>query len=79
MSLRKLASDTVIYGLSSILGRFINVLLVPLHTAVFSEAEYGVLSDIFALTALLMVVFTYRMEVAYFRHGADDTTGTEQK
>ena len=71
MSLRKLASDTILYGISSILGRFINVLLVPLHTAVFSEAEYGILSDVFALTALLMVVFTYRMEVAYFRYGSD--------
>ncbi len=67
MALKKLAGQTAIYGLSSMLGRFLNYLLVPLHTAVFIPAEYGVVTDIYALSAFMAVVLTFGLETAFFR------------
>lgn len=67
--LKSLAKDTVIYGLSSIVGRFINYLLVPIQTARFaaSGGEYGIVTNIYAYTALLLVILTYGMETTFFR------------
>ena len=61
--LKNLAKDTAIYGLSSIIGRFINYLLVPIQTAKFaaSGGEYGIVTNIYAYTALLLVLLTYGM------------------
>ncbi len=61
--------DTAIYGLSSIIGRFLNYLLVPLYTAQLSAASggYGVITNIYAYTALMMVLLTFGMETTYFR------------
>ncbi|MBQ8713736.1 MAG: lipopolysaccharide biosynthesis protein [Prevotella sp.] len=61
--------DTAIYGLSSIIGRFLNYLLVPLYTAQLSAASggYGVITNIYAYTALVMVLLTFGMETTYFR------------
>lgn len=76
MSIKRLAKDTAIYGLSSILGRALYFLLTPLYTEKFPPEEYGVVSVVFAFTAIMMVLFTYRMETAYFRFESDRT---EQK
>ncbi len=65
--LKKLAGQTAIYGLSSILGRLLNYLLVPLYTRVFDPGEYGVVTQLFALVAFFNIVFTYGLETAYFR------------
>lgn len=67
--LKSLLKDTAIYGLSSILGRFINYLLVPLQTAKFlaSGGEYGIVTNLMAYTALLLVILTYGMETTFFR------------
>lgn len=65
--MKQLAGQTAIYGLSSILGRMINFLLVPLQTAVLSESEYGINVDFYSLIAFLIVVVTFGMETAYFR------------
>lgn len=73
MSIRKLAGETAIYGISSILGRILNFLLVPLFTTVLPREEYANIVTIYASIAFLMVFFTYRMEVAYFRFGTDKT------
>ena len=67
---KKLLSQTAIYGLSSIVGRVLNYLLVPLYTAVFAPAEYGVVTDLYAWVAFLNVLFTYGMETTYFRFAA---------
>ncbi len=68
--LKNLAKDTAIYGLSSIIGRFINYLLVPIQTAKFaaSGGEYGIVTNIYAYTALLLVLLTYGMETTFFRY-----------
>lgn len=66
--LKKLAGQTAIYGLPSILGRFLNYLLVPLHTGQFLPAEYGVVSDMYAIVAFVAVLLTFGLETAYFRY-----------
>ncbi len=67
--LKSLAKDTAIYGLSSIVGRFLNYLLVPLYTAVIPAASggYGVVSNVYAYTALILVFLTFGMETGFFR------------
>ncbi|NSW46043.1 MAG: oligosaccharide flippase family protein [Bacteroidales bacterium] len=65
--LKKLAGQTAIYGLSSIVGRFINYLLVPLYTSIFSPSEYGIITELYAYSSFLIIIFTYGLETAYFR------------
>ena len=71
-ALRKLAGQTAIYGLSSIVARFLNFLLVPLYTSkfVFEPAEYGVVTALYSWTALLNVVLTFGLETTFFRFAA---------
>ena len=68
-NLKSLAKDTAIYGLSSIIGRFLNYLLVPLYTAKMSAAsgDYGIVTNVYAYTALLLAILTYGMETTFFR------------
>ena len=68
-NLKSLAKDTAIYGISSIVGRFLNYLLVPLYTASLSAASggYGVITNVYSYTALLLVILTYGMETTFFR------------
>lgn len=68
-NMKSLAKDTAIYGMSSIIGRFLNYLLVPLYTAQISAASggYGVITNMYAYTALLLVILTYGMETTFFR------------
>ncbi len=67
-SLKSLVSQTAIYGLSSIIGRFLNYLLVPLYTyhIAASSGGYGVVTNIYAYTAFLMVILTFGMETTFF-------------
>ena len=67
--LKKLLGQTAVYGLSSILGRTLNYLLVPLYTSVFEKhpEEYGVVSQLYAFVAFLMILLTFGMETTYFR------------
>ncbi len=65
--LKKLASQTAVYGLSSILGRLLNYLLVPLYTRVFSPEQYGVVTEMYAYVSFLIIILTYGMETAFFR------------
>ena len=68
-NLKSLAKETAIYGLSSIVGRFLNYLLVPLYTIALpaQSGGYGVITNLYALTALLLVLLTYGMETGFFR------------
>lgn len=65
--LKKLAGQTAIYGLSSVVGRLLNYLLVPLYTRYFLPEEYGVVTELYAYVAFLVVILTYGLEVAFFR------------
>ncbi len=64
--LKKLASQTAIYGLSSVIGRLLNYLLVPLYTRYFLPAEYGVVTELYAYVAFLVIMLTYGFETAFF-------------
>ncbi len=67
-SIKKLASQTAYYGLSSVLGRMINYALVPLHTRVLlQQQDYGVVGELFAYVTFLNIIFLYGMETAFFR------------
>lgn len=65
---KRLASQTAIYGLSSIIGRLLNYLLVPIYTRVFLPEEYGVVTEMYGYVGFLMIVFTYGMETSFFRY-----------
>ena len=66
--MKNLAKETAIYGLSSIVGKFLNWLLVPLYTFVLQQsADYGIVTNLYAWTALLLVILTYGMETGFFR------------
>jgi len=67
-NLKKLASQTAIYGLSSILGRSINFLLIIVYTAYLSKEDLGAFTSIYALIGFLNIVFTYGMETTFFRY-----------
>jgi O-antigen/teichoic acid export membrane protein len=74
--LKKLAGQTVLYGMGSILPRMLNFLLVPLHTInAYSREEYGVVTQLMAIVAVVNVVFMFGMETTFFRfstkEGAD--------
>ncbi len=64
---KSLARNTAIYGLPSIVGRFLNYCLVPLYTRVLPPEEYGVVTNLYGYTALILVVLTFGMETTFFR------------
>jgi O-antigen/teichoic acid export membrane protein len=68
--MKRLAKDTAIYGLSSILGRFLNYLLVPFYTYILpsSSGGYGIVTNLYSYTALLLVILTYGMETTFLRY-----------
>ena len=77
--MRGLAKDTAIYGLSSIIGKFLNWLLVPLYTYVLKQqADYGIVTNLYAWTALLLVILTYGMETGFFRFANRDDKSASQ-
>ena len=74
MNLKSLAKDTAIYGLSSIVGRFLNYLLVPLYTTKIAAESggYGIVTNLYAYTALLLALLTFGMETTLFRFSNKD-------
>lgn len=67
--IKQLAGQTAIYGVSSILARVLNYLLVPLHTYIFvATDQYGIIGEMYAYVAFLVVILTYGMETAFFRY-----------
>ena len=71
-SIKSLFKDTAIYGVSSIVGRFLNWCLVPMYTYVFAAGEYGIVTNIYAYVALALVILTYGMETGFFRFANHD-------
>ena len=64
--LQKLMRQTAVYGLSSIVARLLNYLLVPLYTRLLSPDEYGIVTEMYSYVAFLIVLYTYGMETAFF-------------
>ncbi len=70
--LRKLAGETVIYGISNVAARMINFLLVPFYANILkSTGDYGVISIMYSYIGLVLVVMTFRMETGFFRFGSE--------
>ncbi len=65
--LKRLARETAVYGLSSIVGRLLNYFLVPLYTRIFLPHEYGIVTELYAYASFLMVLLTFGMETTFFR------------
>lgn len=75
--IKKLASQTAIYGISSIFGRFLNYLLVPLYTYYFTAAEYGVVSEFYAYAGFFSVLLLFGFETGYFRFRDKEHAGRD--
>lgn len=78
-NLSKLAGQVAIYGISSVVARLLNYLLVPYYTRIMSPAEYGVITDIYAIIPFALVVLTMGMESGYFRFAAKAEDGRERE
>jgi len=74
--IKKLVSDTAIYGLSSIVGRVLNYLLVPLYTSILLPAEYGMLTELYAYAAFGNTLYIFGLETAYFRFASQEKNAT---
>lgn len=70
--LRSLASQTAVYGVSSILGRLLTYALVPLHTSIFGKAEMGTVTVLYGYVGMFLVVYTFGMETTFFRFANKD-------
>ncbi len=68
--LKQLSKETAIYGVSTMVGRFINFLLVPLYTNIFLPSEYGIVTNLYALIAFMNIIFIYGMDSAYLKFGS---------
>lgn len=66
--IKRLAGETAIYGLGTIVPRLLNYFLVPFYTRIFDEAAYGQITELYAWVAIIMVVLTYGMETSFFRY-----------
>jgi len=70
--IKQLTKDTALYGISTMVGRFLNFLLVPFYTNIFPPAEYGVVANLYVLIALLNIFFLYGLDSAYLKFAASD-------
>ncbi len=68
--LKELTKDTAVYGVSTIVGRFLNFLLVPFYTNVFTTAQFGIYTNIYAYLAFLNIVYIYGMDAAYLKYAS---------
>lgn len=77
--LKSLGSDTAVYGISTIVGRFLNFLLVPFYTNVLVPGEYGIVANVYSWIAFFNVIYGYGMESAYFAYATSKELGTERE
>lgn len=77
--IKRLSKDTLVYGTSTMISRFLTFLLVPLYTNVFVPAEYGVITVIFAYIAILNVFFSIGLESGYFKFASTLEVGTPKE
>ena len=76
--LKELTKDTAIYGISTMVGRFLNFILVPLYTNIFPPADYGIIQLIYAYMAILNIVFIYGLDSAYLKFASFKDIGDEK-
>ena len=76
--IKELSKDTVVYGISTIVGRFLNFILVPFYTNIFIPADYGVITNVYAFIAIMNIIFIYGMDAAYLKFSKDKELGSEK-
>ncbi len=77
--IRRLGTDTAIYGISTVVGRFLSFLLVPFYTNVIRPGEYGIVANVYSIIAFLNVIWVYGMESAYFKYSSTGEIGTPRQ
>ncbi len=76
--LKQLTKDTAIYGISTMVGRFLSFLLVPFYTNIFHPAEYGIIANIYIFIGIFNIVYVYGMDAAYLKFAALPTVGDKK-
>ena len=76
--LKELTKDTAIYGISTMVGRFLNFILVPLYTNIFAPADYGIIQLIYAYMAILNIVFIYGLDSAFLKFASFKDIGDDK-
>jgi O-antigen/teichoic acid export membrane protein len=77
--IKELTKDTAIYGISTMLGRFLNFLLVPFYTNVFLPAQYGVVNILYSYIAIFNIIFMYGMDSAFLKYAAFKDIGDDKE
>ena len=77
--IKQLGADTAVYGISTILGRFLNFILVPLYTHYLDPGQYGIVSYVYSLIAFAYVVYLYGMETAFLKYATTEEQGTKKQ
>ncbi len=77
--IKQLGTDTAIYGISTILGRFLNFILVFFYTNVLLPGEYGIVSYVYSLIAFANVIYLYGMETAYLKYASNEEGGSKKQ
>jgi len=75
--IKELTKDTAIYGISTIVGRFLNFMLVPFYTNVLPKADFGIYSNVYAYIAFFNILYIYGMDAAYMKYAS--VSGTDEK
>lgn len=76
--IRRLGADTAVYGISTIVGRFLNFLLVPIYTHVLPPGEYGIVAYVYSIIAFITIIYGYGMESAYFKYASTKELGDDR-
>jgi O-antigen/teichoic acid export membrane protein len=77
--IKSLGADTAIYGVSTIIGRFLNFLLVPFYTNVLTPSQYGIVATVYSYIAFMNIIYIYGMESAYFKYASTREIGNDKE
>jgi O-antigen/teichoic acid export membrane protein len=77
--IKSLGADTAVYGVSTIIGRFLNFLLVPFYTNVLTTSQYGIVATVFSYIAFMNIFYIYGMESAYFKYASTKEIGSDKQ
>lgn len=77
--IKSLGADTAVYGVSTIIGRFLNFLLVPFYTNVLSTSQYGIVATVYSYIAFMNIIYIYGMESAYFKYASTREIGSDKQ
>ena len=77
--IKRLGAETIVYGIMTVIGRFLTFLLVPFYTHILEPGEYGIVAYLFSLIAFSTIFFSYGMESAYFKYASTQEIGTQKQ